>query len=276
MNVFRVLFLTIIFALSMLFLVQNTQVLDTRANLILDLWWVRFSSPEIAFYLIVFLALIFGVIFGAVTFFPGNKELRENLRLLKIKIKSLTQEIIDMQKKEDVQDEKQEEKKEPEPVEEARPGYSPMEEDVTIKTGDKDMVIRTGGAAGKTALVGVFAVFILLVAFYFYVDQKISEYQRHMDLVTEESASVAVSTQRMQQDISSLSRSLQEHEEEISALQNLPQETMDFLTMMLINEYQVKVDQLIERAETEEDREMLGELLESLEKTLEYYRDKVD
>lgn len=280
MNAVRVLFLTLVFALSMLFLVQNTQVLDTRAGLILDLWWVELSSPEIAFYVFIFLCLIFGIIFGAVTFFPGNRELRAKLRLLRIRIKSLTQEVIAMHKKDETPQEP-ERTQEPKPLEE--PDSVHEKSDLPQGPYQEDVVIKTGGAAGKAALVGVFAIFVLLTAFYYYVDQKISDFQAQMDLTIESSTQAAELAQRIEQetkgfnrDIAGLTRSLQKHEKEISALQSLPQDTMNYLTMMLISEYAVKVDGLLEKAETEEDREMLSGVLDSLGKALEHYRKKVE
>ncbi len=263
----------------MLFLVQNTPVLDTRASLILDLWWVELSSPEIAFYVFVFMCFVLGIVFGAIAFSPGNRESREKLKLLRLKIKNLTREIIGMQKKEEKQEEKPAEDfkiKEQEPAEDlkSQPEHPSLEKDVEIKT---------GGAAGKLALVGVFALFILVTALYFFMDQKISDFQTQMELTIQNSAQAVDLTQRLEQDtaelkgeVSILSSSLMEHEKEISALQRLPQDTMDYLTMMLINEYAVKIDQLMERAESEKDREILEEVLESIGRALDHYKEKVN
>ena len=276
MNALRVLFLTLVFAFGILFLVQNTQVLDNRISLALDLWWVQLSTPYMAFYIFIFLALMLGIIFGAVTFFPGNKELRENLKLLRIKIKGLTQEVIELHKKEDIHEDGKSEKEVPEPAEETLD----LPEDPTL---DKDTVIKTGGSSGKTALVGVFALFVLLTAFYFYIDQKISSFQGRMDMVIEDSltsAELAAKAERetlvLQEDISNLSGILQEQEKEISQLRRLPQDTMDYLTMMKIDEYAANINQLMETAGTEADREMLAEILKSLQKAMDHYADKAD
>ena len=279
MNAFRVLFLTLVFALSMLFLIQNTQVLDTPASLMLDLWLIELNSPHIAFYVFVFLCFILGIIFGAITFSPGNRESRRKLNLLRLKIKNLTQEIIGMQKKEDIDEQKPAESsdklQEKGTTEEFK---SPPEQ----QTMEKDAVIKPGGAAGKAALIGVFALFILLTALFFFVDQRISDFRNRMDLTVQNSAMAVDLAQRLEQDnaklkeeVSMLSSSLMEHEKEISTLQRFPQDTMDFLTMMLINEYAVKISQLIEKADSDEDREMLEDVLDSIGKALDHYKDKI-
>ncbi len=298
MNAIRVLFLTLVFALSMLFLVQNTQVLDTRASLVLDLWWVKLSSPEIAFYVFIFLCLILGIVFGALTFLPGNRDLREDLRLLRVKIKRLTQEVIDMQKKEDISHEKPEaaqdqtspkeeaesvpepeKSQEPEAPEDAHPAEKPprMPEE-PIK---EDQVVRVGGAAGKAALVGIFALFILLTLFYYYVDQQLNDFQTRMDMAVESSnlaSELATTAERdsaeLREEVSGLAMSLQQQEKEIIALKRLPQDTVDYLTLMFINQYAVNMEQLIEEAETDEDREMLSGVLDSLNSALKHYMQK--
>jgi uncharacterized membrane protein YgaE (UPF0421/DUF939 family) len=291
-NVFKILFLTLIFAMGFLFLFQNAHVLDTRASLILDLWWVKYSSPEVVFYVFVFVCFVFGIVFGALTFFPGNKELRKNLKLLRIKIKNLTQEVTAMHKKEEIPEEKSQEEMDsrPEEAEEPRleaekePGPAPESKDPPkYAPFDQEVVVKTGEASGKAALIGVFAVFILLVAFYFYIDQKISEFQSHMDLSIEKSELAAELVQKVQQesegfkeDLSAFSSSLREQEKELSALKSLPQDTMDYLTLMLINDYMAGIDQLTQRAATDEDKEMLEAVRDSLARALKHYTEKVD
>ncbi len=278
--------------MGFLFLFQNAHVLDTRANLILDLWWAKYSSPEVVFYVFVFVCFVFGIFFGALTFFPGNKELRKNLKLLRIKIKNLTQEITAMHKKEEIPQEKSQEEMDPRPEEAEGPGSeaekvsgpAPESKDPPKHTPvDQEVVIKTGEASGKFALIGVFAVFILLIAFYFYIDQKISEFQSHMDLSIEKSELAAELAQKAQQesegfkeDLSAFSSSLREQEKELSALKSLPQDTMDYLTMMQVNDYLAGIDQLVQRAVTDEDKEMLEAVRDSLNKALEHYREKTD
>jgi hypothetical protein len=278
-NALRVLLLTLVFALSMLFLVQNTQVLDTRASLMLDLWLVELSSPQIAFYVFVSLCFILGIIFGAITFSPGNRESREKLKLLRLKIKNLTQEIIGMQKKQDTHEQTPAESSDELQEQETTEGFTSPPEQQTI---EEDAVIKPGGTAGKAALIGVFALFILLTALYFFVDQRLSDFQNRMDLTVQNSALAVDLAQRLEQDneklkeeVSMLSSSLMEHEKEISSLQRLPQDTMDYLTMMLINEYAVNISQLIEKADSDEDREMLEDVLDSIGKALDHYKGKV-
>ncbi len=278
MNAFRVLFLTAIFAFSMIFLFQNTQVLDNRLSLVLDLWWTQLSSPEIALYLFIFLCLLAGIIFGALTFFPGNKELRRSLKTLKLKIKSLTREIIDMQKKEEVLEDKSQEKTD-------HPQEPPIEEDRDLKEqpAAEGAAVKPAGAAGRIALAGVLALFVILTGFYFFVDQRLEQIQTSLDDSIQSSVLAVAIAERVDQetagfreDIEDLSTALDSHAQDIAELQRLPQDTMDYLTMMLINEYTVKIQQLLKSAETAKDRSVLAEALDSLEKALSHYMNKVD
>lgn len=278
MNTFRVLFLTLVFAMSMLFLVQNTQVLDQSVTLVLYLWWAEFSSPATSMYMIVFLCLLLGIIFGVIAYFPGNRGLRRKHKLQKARLKNLTQEVLDMQKSEDTQENRQEEtadRQTPEPTEEIpRPGAHTLEEDLAVKP---------TGTSGKIALVGIFVMFILLTGLYFFIDQKMTQFQNQMDTTIASTAEavelarkVDQETAGYQEEIEKLTRTQNQHKEEIAALQSLPQDTMDYLTMMLINEYSVKIDQLMKSAGTEEDRELLKDIKKSLGRALGHYQEKID
>ncbi|MFP4110599.1 MAG: hypothetical protein ACLFTF_06185 [Desulfonatronovibrio sp.] len=276
MNTFRVLFLTLVFALSMLFLIQNTQALDASVTLDLDLWWAELSSPLMDMYVVVFLCLLLGAVFGVIAFFPGNRELRRKHKLQKARLKNLTQEVLDMQKTEDVQENKQEETTQAAQTAEEtrRPGGKILEEDLEVKP---------SGTSGKIALVGIFVMFILLTGFYFFMDQKMTQFQNQMDSTIAESAEAVELARKVdretagyREDIENLARTQNQHQEEIAALQSLPQDTMDYLTMMLINEYSVKIDQLMKSAGTEEDRELLEDIKKSLGRALGHYQEKID
>ena len=284
MNVLKALLLILAAAAGFIFFFQNTHVLDSSTSLVLDLWWVKFTSPELVFYWFVLMCFVFGIVFGAFAFFPGNKELRKSLKLLKAKIRELTQEITAMHKKDELTQEKIEDGQAPGPEEvkeagpEPEPHFQPEQASV-----DREVVVKTGEASGKSALVGVFALFILLVAFYFYIDQKISGIQSHMEQSVEKSELASRMAQKaeensqvLREDLQAVSMSLKEHEKEISALKSLPQDTMDHLTMMQVNDYLAGIEQLVQRAATLEDKEMLEAVRESLDKALEHYREKTD
>jgi uncharacterized integral membrane protein len=283
-NVLKALFLTLAAAAGFIFLFQNTHVLDSRTSLVLDLWWVQFTSPQLVFYWFVFLCFVFGIVFGAFAFFPGNKELRKSLKLLRARIRALTQEITTMHKKDEFTEEKIEDGQAtgPEEVKDSGPEPEPQfqPEEAVV---DREVMVKTTEASGKSALVGVFALFILLVAFYFYIDQKISGIQSHMEQSVEKSELAARMAQEaiensevFREELQAVSMSLKEHEKEISALRSLPQDTMDQMTMMQVNDYLAGIDQLVQRAATEQDRELLEAVRDSLSKALEHYREKAD
>lgn len=278
-NSFRVIFLTAVFAFSMLFLVQNSQILDTEASLFLDLWWVKLSSPDIAFYVFVFICFIAGLIFGVFTFLPGNKDLRKKLRPIKAKTKELRGEIIAMQKKEEIKTEE---------VIEQQNSADESAEPSENKEKFEEPVIHTeksGGAAGKIALAGVIVIFIVISVFYFHAEQKFQEFQAKVDMTMQNSLMISETMEEVnkvnsnvQNELSSLTsavseqkKQLETHEEMLDDLHNLPQKTMDYLTFMLMKEYSVKIDQLMESAQ-EEDQQMLEDVLESLDTALEHYR----
>lgn len=278
MNTFRVLFLTLVFALSMLFLIQNTQVLDQSVTLVLDLWWAEFNSPAIDMYVIVFLCLLLGTVFGVIAFFPGNRDLRRKHKMQKAELKNLTQEVLDMQKSEDTREDKPEETADSQSPESTHAARRPEAQSL----GD-DLEVKPNGTSGKIALVGVFVMFILLTGFYFFMDQKINQFQNQMDSTIADSTQAVELARKVdretagyREEIEKLTRTQNRHQEEIAALQSLPQDTMDYLTMMLINEYSVKIDQLMKSAGTEEDRKLLEDIKKSLGKALGHYREKTD
>lgn len=276
MNTFRVIFLTAVFAFSMLFLVQNSQILDTEASLFLDLWWVKLSSPDIAFYVFVFICFIAGIVFGVFTFLPGNRDLRKKLTPIKAKIKELRGEIIAMQKKEEIKTEEViEQQKSADQSAETSENEEKIEEPVVH-------VEKSGSTAGKIALAGVVVLFIIISVFYFHAEQKFQEFQAKVDMTMENSLMISETMEEVNNNvkkelstftsvISEQEKQLETHEEMLDDLHNLPQKTMDYLTFMLMKEYSVKIDQLMESA-NEDDQQMLRDVLESLDTALEHYR----
>ncbi|MFN2268967.1 MAG: hypothetical protein ABR533_11880, partial [Desulfonatronovibrio sp.] len=280
-NTFRVLFLTAVFAFSMLFLVQNSHVLDTESSLFLDLWWVQLSSPNIAFYVFVFICFIAGLLFGVFTFLPGNRDLRQKLRPIKAKTKELRGEIIAMQKKEEIKTE--------EVLEQQKDADQSAEHSENEKKFEEPLVHteKSGGAAGKIALAGVVVLFVVISVFYFHAQQKFQEFQAKVDMTMEKNHIVSQTMDEVKnvnndvkKEMSSLTASinnqekkLETHAEMLDDLNNLPQKTMDYLTFMLMKEYAVKIDQLMEDA-AEDDQQMLQDILESLDTALEHYSKK--
>ncbi len=279
MNTFRVLFLTAVFAFSMLFLVQNSQILDTESSLFLDLWWVKLSSPDIAFYVFVFICFIAGLVFGIFTFLPGNRDLRKKLRPIKAKIKELRGEIIAMQKKEEI---KTEEVVEQEKVADQSANHPETEEKI------EEPVVHTkksGSASAKIALAGVVVLFVVISVFYFHAEQKFQEFQAKVDMTMQNSLMISEAMEEVsnvnndvKNELSSLisviseqEKQLKTHEEMLEEVHNIPQQTMDYLTLMLMKEYSVKIGQLMESA-GEDDQQMLQDVLESLDTALEHYR----
>ncbi|WP_028573747.1 hypothetical protein [Desulfonatronovibrio hydrogenovorans] len=273
MNAFRVIFLTLVFALCMLFLVQNSQVLGSRAEIFLDLGWVRLISPETAIYIFVFLCLLAGIIFGVMTFSPGNREARIKLKESKDRIRNLTREIKEMQKKEDIQEEVSKENQE-EDIQAEQTRDEPVSSEISSPPP------KSGNTAGKAALAGVVAIFVLLSVFYFYVDQKIAGFQDGFDQAVtqaDDAKQRIVDLDRenaeLREQLSLLASQAEKQEQELAKLHDLPGQTINYLTLLVLGEYSSGLSQLMESASTDQDRHYLEEVIKSIEAARKHFMD---
>ncbi len=273
MNALRVIFLMFVFAAVMLVISQNTATLGYRAPLELDLWLVHLTSPSMAMYVFVFLCFILGIIFGALTFYPGNREIRENLRLLRNRINLLKEELmtLEQQKKQELKDIQ----------EQAAPEEKPIREEPVL--------VHTSSAWGKAAMAGFVITFILLVVFYYYAQtemdllkKRMSESEEkavHLTQATEDSLSSMEETLlslelKFQDETGKIEERLRDIDEEIQILERQPQKTRDYLTLMHLQQYMQNLEYLQQGAESEIDREKLDQAGEMLQKAIEHYRGK--
>lgn len=277
MNILRVILLTLFFALTMLFFVQNSVNMDTTASLTLDLWWIKLTSPAMALYVLVIICLAAGIFFGALTYLPGNRYLQERIKQDKQKIKNLSKEITEMEKA-------REEKIRKESMTEE----TPVMEDKPLH--EHEPIVRSSGSsAGVIALISVFAVFVILVVFYYYVDQQFSKYQGRLEASVEQSQQAAAKAaevekagkalrdemNQVENHVRKQSTTLKEHTRKIQALEDLPQKTMDYMNMMIMKEYAAKIDQLLDSSDSDQDRKMLMDARKPLEKLLNNYEDRL-
>ncbi|WP_291322574.1 hypothetical protein [Desulfonatronospira sp.] len=152
MNVLRLIFLLLVFGAVMLGLSQNTETLGLKSPLELDLWIWHLKSPEMAMYVFIFLCFILGVIFGVITFFPANKEVRQQLKIMRNKLRLVQEDFrtAELERAREIM--KRQEKVAPE--EEA------FREEVVSKASFR--------AWGKAAMAGCVLLFVILVALYYY------------------------------------------------------------------------------------------------------------
>ncbi|MFW5730596.1 MAG: LapA family protein [Desulfonatronovibrionaceae bacterium] len=273
MNIFRVILLTLFFALTMLFFAQNSANMHTTSSLTLDLWWVKLSSPALALYVLVIISLLAGIIFGSLTYLPGNRYLQEKNRQDKQKIKNLSKEITIMEKIR----------------EESMTKEVPNEREHPLHE-QEDMVKSSGSSAGVMALISVFAVFVVLVVFYYYTDQQFSKYQDQLQSsvkqskqAAEKASEVEKAGKALRDEMNELKTQdskqtavLKEHSGKIKELEDLPQKTVDYMNMMVIKEYAAKIDQLLESSVSDQDRKMLMDARKPLEKLLKSYENRLD
>ncbi|WP_045211995.1 hypothetical protein [Desulfonatronovibrio magnus] len=296
MNAFRVIFLTLVFAFSMLFLVQNSQVLDTRDPLLLNLWLAELSTPAVSFYVFVFVCFVTGLIFGLITFLPGNREVKDRLHLVRLKSRQLKGEILNMHKEHEKALMKDEPQQEPQHDSESQAESIPPSDEPRPYSKPSP----AGGIAGITALAGVIILFAVGAYFYYCLHERLNEtaQQNHLtlEMVSENTAGIGqlnsqgtflleevyrvealVSEQDIayQEAVEQLGQRVDEHEQIINALRNIPRQTADYITLLLIHEYTSRIEYLREKA-PEEDQETLNEVLQSLESALEHYRIKID
>ncbi len=290
MNTFRVIFFFLAFTAALLVLIQNFQPLGYSSSLVLDLWFFRLTSPEISFYIFVFFCFVLGIVFALITFYPGNRELRKNLKLLQNRVKLLREEYMTVEKERE--QELKNRQAELESSEES-PGAASEHE-------------HKSGLAGKVAVGGCIILLVALVGLYYHSLQEREQLQEQMadlekavqeeitpvkkDVTTTERRleeldktlqertarirSVQDQLQEESQQIKAMQDKLQEHAGELEVLQRLPQQTRDYLKLIRLQEYLQSIKYLELEAETEEDKERLQEAGQVLEEAIEHFRDK--
>ncbi|WP_045211281.1 LapA family protein [Desulfonatronovibrio magnus] len=93
MKYLRVIALILLFFFSMLFFVQNHELLSTTVRLHLELFGAEFESREIPYYLIVLLAFVAGGFISLVYLLAEKLRLSSELKKGKAQIKDLEEEV---------------------------------------------------------------------------------------------------------------------------------------------------------------------------------------
>lgn len=93
MKYLRVAALILLFFFSMLFFVQNHELLSTTVRLTLDIFGLELQSKEIPYYLIVLLAFAAGGFISLVYLLAEKIRLSREVRRCKDKIKALEEEV---------------------------------------------------------------------------------------------------------------------------------------------------------------------------------------
>ncbi len=270
MNAFRVIFYMLVIAAALLVLVQNTDTLGHQAPLELDLWLFQLTSPAIAMYVFIFLIFILGILIGTLTFYPGNRELKENLRLLRNRTELLKEELWTV------------ENERAHKLREIR-GEKGFDEKIAH---DRSIQDYQGESWGKSAMAGFVIVFILLVVFYYYTLRDMDQTHQRMDQVEESTFSLSQQleevelliedeAERSHSRIDGLQDQLEAHSGEIETLKLQPQKTVDLITLLHLRETLQTLRYLVMEAETEEDRESLIDAGNMLQQAIEHYEDKL-
>jgi putative membrane protein len=93
MRYLKVIILVLIFFFSMLFFVQNTELLSTSLTLKLDLLGKHYESQEIPTYLLILVAFVLGAFISLFYFLAEKIKLSQQVRSYKAKIADLEKEV---------------------------------------------------------------------------------------------------------------------------------------------------------------------------------------
>lgn len=96
MRYIKVLLLTLFFFISMIFFIQNNEMLSSDLILKLELFDLNFVSRELPFYLIVLLSFVVGSVFSMTYFLVEKLRLSHELKASKAKLAGLEQEVTSL------------------------------------------------------------------------------------------------------------------------------------------------------------------------------------
>jgi len=96
MRYIKVLLLTLFFFISMIFFIQNDEMLSSNLILKLELFGLNFVSRELPFYLIVLLSFVVGSVFSMTYFLVEKLRLSRELKASKAKLAGLEQEVTSL------------------------------------------------------------------------------------------------------------------------------------------------------------------------------------
>ncbi len=96
MRYIKVLLLSLFFFVSMIFFIQNNQVLSSLLVLQIDILGLKLISREIPFYLIVLVSFVIGSLFSMMYFLYEKIRLARELKAAKVKLAALEQEVTSL------------------------------------------------------------------------------------------------------------------------------------------------------------------------------------
>ncbi len=96
MRYLKVLLLTLFFFVSMVFFIQNNEMLSNELVLKLELFDLSFVSRELPFYLIVLVSFVIGSVFSMSYFLAEKIRLTHELKSSKAKLAALEQEVTSL------------------------------------------------------------------------------------------------------------------------------------------------------------------------------------
>ncbi|WP_457571267.1 LapA family protein [Desulfovulcanus sp.] len=96
MRYLKVIILVLIFFFSMLFFVQNTELLSTSLTLKLDFLGKHYESQEIPIYLLILIAFVLGAFISLFYFLAEKIKLSQQLRTYRNKIANLEKEVTSL------------------------------------------------------------------------------------------------------------------------------------------------------------------------------------
>ncbi|WP_035271603.1 LapA family protein [Desulfonatronum thiodismutans] len=96
MRYLKVLLLTLFFFVSMVFFIQNNEMLSNELVLKLELFDLSFVSRELPFYLIVLVSFVVGSVFSMSYFLAEKIRLAHELKSSKAKLAALEQEVTSL------------------------------------------------------------------------------------------------------------------------------------------------------------------------------------
>jgi lipopolysaccharide assembly protein A len=96
MRYLKVLLLTLFFFVSMVFFIQNNEMLSNELILKLELFDLSFASRELPFYLIVLVSFVVGSVFSMSYFLAEKLRLSHELKSSKAKLAALEQEVTSL------------------------------------------------------------------------------------------------------------------------------------------------------------------------------------
>ena len=96
MRYLKVLLLTLFFFVSMVFFIQNNEMLAHQLILKLELFDASFVSRELPFYLLVLLSFVVGSVFSMSYFLAEKIRLNHELKASKAKLAALEQEVTSL------------------------------------------------------------------------------------------------------------------------------------------------------------------------------------